>query len=403
MQIKKFVTLAASGLLVIQMLGIGTALAASGPSECNFGSDSLDITVGDDDVRLSIDNDKDDIVCRVGATTERQRYSTVDSITVEMDDQEESDGNLEIYLDDDSDSDVLAAWPDFDTFDVDVATTLEFNASSIQDKGENPRITIGAKSASFSGTTLTFSAPDIFYDGSDEKDYVDGSKATVDLEVDGGYEDDVIKGGSGDDELYGDDRNDTIYGGAGDDDIDGDAGLDVCWGQDDNDFLQSCLIAGPGAGDDMVETSDRLSYADLTKGVSFSNLGSGWVTGGEAGEDDVQWNFDRFYGSAGDDTIVDPFAYIEDRIYGNAGNDYIKSCGLDDFANGGDGNDKVVGCDGAGEYLYGGAGADVLKGMGGGDHLSGGPGKDQTWGGIGIDYCRGDITNSCEFLGRVEK
>jgi Ca2+-binding RTX toxin-like protein len=78
--------------------------------------------------------------------------------------------------------------------------------------------------------------------------------------------------------------------------------------------------------------------------------------------------------------------------------------GIDDFASGGSGDDRIYGNSknmppadpeveadtGFGEALFGGAGNDIIKGYGGIDTLRGGTGHDKVYGGFGDDDIEGN-------------
>lgn len=182
--------------------------------------------------------------------------------------------------------------------------------------------------------------------GRDGDDSIDASLISVGpVTILGGYGVDTIRGGAGNDLLYGDVDTDggeggpdLIYGGPGNDTIYGDGpegsvnGRDTIYGEDGNDVI----------------------YAD----------------GGE--------------GAA-------------DSIFGGEGNDYIDTGPGSDFADGGNGNDILIGgsgLNGAADTLLGGDGRDILIGdigvvppyhggdIGGVDSLRGGAGDDVVVAGI---------------------
>ena len=137
--------------------------------------------------------------------------------------------------------------------------------------------------------------------------YVKTVRATVGTEGN-----DVIKGGSGPDTIYGLGGDDTIYGGAEDDWLYGVSGDNVLYG---------------GAGRDTLY----------------------------GGQDN-----DTLYGGAGDDYLFGDLG--DETLYGGAGNDYIRGGRGDDTLYGGAGHDVLVGNRGE-ETLYGGAGLDRLVGQ----------------------------------------
>ena len=112
-------------------------------------------------------------------------------------------------------------------------------------------------------------------------------------------------------------------------------------------------------------------------------------------------NQDILYGYEGDDTIEG--GYGKDRLFGDKGNDVIwtgtagtvgdvsinnptgtrsfadnpnnNTLGVDDFASGGSGNDRLIGSVQR-EVLFGGPGHDIIEGGRGDDKLYGGDGDD---------------------------
>lgn len=115
-------------------------------------------------------------------------------------------------------------------------------------------------------------------------------------------ENDVLRGGIGDDE---------IYGGAGDDRLNGGSGADRLYGDEGDDRIQGAK------GDDVI------------------------------------------YGGDGDDKMIDGEG--NDRFYGGVGNDYVHGGDGNDLIEGGAGVDKLVGGAGA-DTINGGTGNDNLWG-----------------------------------------
>ena len=394
---KRLMALAAVSMLGVQLIGAGTAFAAS-TSDCDFGSDNLEITIDNDDVSLWLDVDGMLQCDPGGGDDDSQAVATIDSITVEMD-ADDSTGELYVYLDDnDGGSQNAAEWPSFDTFDIAVTTPLNIDGSAVDDGAANRlSIKFGKDTFSFSGTSGTYEAPKLYIDGGAEKDSIDASKATVKVDAGGGDEDDTIKGGSGNDFLEGDscDDGDVIYGNAGNDYVDSGCGsLGQAWGGEGADDLSGAIVA-PGAGDDDVNADVLVTYADLTGGIEYVD----GDTAGAAGDDDLSGSFGRVYGSQGDDLIVG----MLDRILGNAGDDVIKCDGCDGgsaYAAGGAGDDYIAEYgSGYDNLFYGNAGDDVLRGKDGDDELRGGPGSDQAWGATGsADLCTAEVMNRCELI-----
>lgn len=150
---------------------------------------------------------------------------------------------------------------------------------------------------------------DVIYQSSEERDGTSNNTAT------GG----VIKGGRGNDDIYGDDGNDNLFGGSGhdlifgrggNDSISGGAGDDNILGGDGNDNIDG------GAGDDLIEGG---AGADILRGGAGDDMLSGGaginlIFGGE-GNDTARIN--------GNITQYD-FAQLEDgtlAIFGAPGHD----------------------------------------------------------------------------------
>jgi len=390
---KRLMALAAVSMLGIQLMGVGTAFAVE--SECDFGSDNLEISLGLDeggdsgDVDLWMETDGK-LYCQDDTDTYSQAASSIDDITVAMDD-DDSDGQLTIYLEDENND--AAEWVDFDSFDIDVTTVLVIDGSSVGAGAANDlTVKFGASTFSFSGTSGTYAAGGLEIYGGDERDSIDASKATVAVDAWGGDEDDTIKGGSKNDELYGDgcEDGDVLYGNAGNDYVLADCGEGQAWGGEGHDTVEGDVTA-PGAGNDDVCAYTAIVYADLTDGLE-------WIEGdtaGAAGDDDIDsCGFYVVSLGQGDDLFVDYMAVVK----GNGGDDVIKT---DDTAYGGAGDDFIAAYDDGGEdnAFYGNAGDDVLRGKSGNDELRGGPGSDQSWGGNGSeDLCTAEVMNRCELI-----
>jgi hypothetical protein len=96
------------------------------------------------------------------------------------------------------------------------------------------------------------------------------------------------------------------------------------------------------------------------------------------------------FGGAGDDTIiVDSSVQLGVYADGGAGNDSIIGGAGNNTLLGGPGNDTLIGRGGS-DLLIGGAGDDQLRGAGGNDTLYGGRGNDTLYGGAGINLLFGN-------------
>jgi len=93
-------------------------------------------------------------------------------------------------------------------------------------------------------------------------------------------------------------------------------------------------------------------------------------------------------GGSGNDVMVGGAG--DDKFSGGCGNDALFGRGGNDCLSGGAGRDYLSGGDGC-DTLKGGRGRDHLDGGNGHDHLDGGPGKDINHGGPGFDHIRFDL------------
>lgn len=191
-----------------------------------------------------------------------------------------------------------------------------------------------------------------------------------------------LQGGSGDDQLIGDEHDNGLAGQAGDDTLSGGAGSDSLSGGEGDDVL----IGGAGAdvldggadGVDAIDAGmDLVSYADADQGVTASLSAANGViaTGDAAGDTYVR--IDGLIGSANDDQLYG-FDAQASYLEGGAGNDRLQAYESDDTLIGGAGADS----------LFGGGGSDVLEGGDGDDWFAGGhdtAAADSFTGGDGYD------------------
>jgi Ca2+-binding RTX toxin-like protein len=272
--------------------------------------------------------------------------------------------------------------------------------------------------------------------GNDTFTGANGLAPLISLAVDGGAGNDTLTGGDGVDRIAGGDGNDVVFGGRGNDVVllgagddtfiwnPGD-GSDVVEGQDGADAL---LFAGANVAEkiDISANGGRLRFTrdvgtitmdlDDVETVNFKaqggednitvhDLGATDVTQvvvnlGSLGSGDLQVDSVIVEGSKGDDalaasgsaaggmTVTGAAATVNlvgvetaDKltINGLAGDDVIDATALDPnavlfSADGGEGDDLLVGSDGN-DTLLGGDGDDVLIGGAGNDVLNGGPGN----------------------------
>jgi Ca2+-binding RTX toxin-like protein len=168
-------------------------------------------------------------------------------------------------------------------------------------------------------------------------------------------------GGSGDDDITGNDLANLLEGGDGDDTIDGEGGNDTIYGDAGEDWLYGDL------GNDTVNggaNSDNV-YGNEGNDVLSGGQGVDWLFGGE-GTDNISGDDDGDY-IWGDDQV---------QLYNvDAAGEMDPGLGFGDSIFGGNGNDVI----------YGGYGGDLIEGGEGDDYIEGGPGQDFIIGGGGID------------------
>ena len=165
-------------------------------------------------------------------------------------------------------------------------------------KGKNKQVV--DKVESDKGLTLKGGGGDDDIYGTMYSDTIDGGAG--DDELLGGKGNDTIKGGKGDDYLEGQEGNDKLYGGAGNDWLWGDDGNDILNGDAGNDTLYG------GNGDDILK----------------GGAGDDTIYGGNGD--------DKMYGEKGNNTFVINTNDGIDTIYSGKGTDTIKFAELTDQA-----------------------------------------------------------------------
>ncbi|MGJ8609446.1 MAG: hypothetical protein ACSHWY_00025 [Octadecabacter sp.] len=185
---------------------------------------------------------------------------------------------------------------------------------------------------------------------------------------------DVLDGGDGDDQLFGNGGNDeldgmagadTLYGGAGHDTLDGGTGSDSLFGGNGDDWLSG------GAGYDVVDGGNGMDWL-------YGGLGGDELRGGAG--------LDSLWGEDGNDILLGDDG--DDWLDGGTGNDTLNGGAGHDTLWGGDGADRLIGLEGDDE-IYGGYGIDEVDGNTGVDHIFGGFGNDTLRGGDGDDVIDG--------------
>jgi serralysin len=187
-------------------------------------------------------------------------------------------------------------------------------------------------------------------------------------------------GGSGSDEIWGNQIANFINGNGGNDTIYGEGGNDTLWGGNiDNDTIHG----GWGADNiDGGQGDDKLygDYQDVYEDGDADNI----VGGG--GRDTIQ-------GGGGSDYIYGDYLNNPDGNTSGADADFVSAGAGDDRVWGGGGNDTLYGANGM-DLMYGGHGSDDMYGEGGDDTLYGGGTQlegttDRIWGGAGFDQLFG--------------
>jgi Ca2+-binding RTX toxin-like protein len=143
--------------------------------------------------------------------------------------------------------------------------------------------------------------------GSGNDRLVVDSNVTADISANGGTGNDLMVGGSGDDDLHGGAGNDVIAGRGGNDHVDGGRGNDRLYGGNGRDHIDG------GAGHDHI-------HAGNGNDVVHAGSGNDYVDGGNGN--------DALYGQNG-----------HDHIDGGNGHDYLKGGNGFDTLHGGRGID----------------------------------------------------------------
>lgn len=219
-----------------------------------------------------------------------------------------------------------------------------------------------------------------------------------------------LRGGGGDDTLYGLSGDDTIQGGFGADKLNGGAGEDTLDYGNTGDFV----FPGPGVTVRLWNQTATGHNATGDTIIGFEHVIGGFGNDAIVGSDNVDNNLvgndgnDTLYGLSGDDTIKggsgsdvlnggdgvdtvdfsDNFSAMTIRLWNQTVSGGVASGDLiAGFENaiGGSGADAIVGSDVANK-LFGGAGIDTVFGNAGNDTIEGGADADHIDGGAGFDY-----------------
>jgi len=226
--------------------------------------------------------------------------------------------------------------------------------------------------------------PVLSFRGGAGNDILDGSAYPHALSLLGEAGNDSLIGSAFADGLLGGDGDDIINGGDGGDSLNGGPGTDILLGEGGNDLFDGGtaldgrdLMYG-GDGLDVVGYMRRVNAVSVTLGVGSDD--------GEAGENDaVGADIEAAQGGAGNDMLVGTDANEilvgnggndtllggggADALVGGAGNDHLEGNGVSSGAtvgtnqlNGGDGDDTLVGDPEAPDVFAGGAGNDTIIG-----------------------------------------
>jgi Ca2+-binding RTX toxin-like protein len=183
-----------------------------------------------------------------------------------------------------------------------------------------------------------------------------------------------VFGGSGNDELKGDDDRNWLNGGPGNDRLVGNGENDTLEGAEGNDTLlggagNDSLDGNQGA-DDMSGGAgmDRVNYNTHSNTGVTVGLGT-FADDGEPGErDDARNDIEDVVGSSGRDKITGTSAANlliggsgDDELFGRGGNDTIVGGDGRDALHGDDGNDLLQARDGFADFLAGGLGTDTAE------------------------------------------
>lgn len=205
-----------------------------------------------------------------------------------------------------------------------------------------------------------------------------------------------VEGSAQDDFLTGNFEDNIFRGGIGDDQMYGRGGFDTADYSTVDGGVYVTLNAGNGVQNTLAGGFDRVDNIEALIGTQFDDYligSSGYneLTGGD-GNDVLRskGGNDRLNGGGGDDRIEGDAG--NERHIGGTGNDVMFGLGGDDVQFGGSGDDFIAGGQGN-DAIYGNAGNDLLRGNRGNDVLVGDNGDDDLRGGGGNDELRGGVSN----------
>ncbi|MGJ8625869.1 MAG: M10 family metallopeptidase C-terminal domain-containing protein [Sulfitobacter sp.] len=233
----------------------------------------------------------------------------------------------------------------------------------------------------------------------------------VNNRLQGGAGEDTLNGGEGNDTVLGGFGIDVIRGGIGHDSLGGGQQNDTLYGEDGNDWIHGgqhndSLIGG--AGDDTLngglgnDTASGGIDSDLIMGgIGHDSLGGGQQNDTLYGEDGNDWihggqHDDSLDGGAGNDTLNGGTG--NDTVKGGIDSDLIRGGTGHDSLGGGQQNDTLYG-EGGDDWMHGGQHNDILDGGAGNDTLNGGVGDDTVTGGADDDDLYGHTGNDTFVFG----
>jgi Ca2+-binding RTX toxin-like protein len=218
--------------------------------------------------------------------------------------------------------------------------------------------------------------------------------------ADSGGRGDWLSGENGNDSLSGSRSSDVVFGGAGEDLLRGGAGDDLLLG--DAQYTPSAGVVALSYSGTLTPLTQSYRWDAATASMapvfaSGYSLDPVMVASGNA----FSWSWSVTaddYSLSARVTLLSNNRLVSggggDVLEGGLGNDWMAGQTGDDTLDGGDGDDILYGDDKDGlmaaadqgnDVLLGGAGNDRLFGGGGDDRLTGGPGDDTVYGGSGKD------------------
>ncbi len=195
-------------------------------------------------------------------------------------------------------------------------------------------------------------------------------------------------GGSGNDNITGNDTGNTLIGNGGNDNLFGGSGVDSLYGGDGDDVLNGGLFeddsyGGAGndrfviSGSDLADNIDGGADIDTIDASGYTNISLGITVNLLAGTYDFT------------PTAFGPYTVVSvENVIGTARADTIIGSAVANSLSAGGGDDEI----------QGGAGNDTLDGGNGSDTLIGGDGDDTLTGGSDVDLAYGNAGNDRYYI-----